>query len=118
MNEQQAYSQQIEKLSPQQGDLLVITIPQVLSIDQRERATALAEMQAERLGVRTLLLDGGANAQLQPSMVELLAEMQKQTSLLQTIADQNLAVIDALADEADDDQDRQPTHYLDGTPCQ
>lgn len=54
----------------------------------------------------------------QPSLAELFAEQKKQTALLEQIASQNLAVIDALADEAEDDQDRQPTHYLDGTPCQ
>lgn len=58
------------------------------------------------------------SSQSQPSLAELLAEMQKQTSLLQTIAEHNLALIDALADEADDDQGSPPTHYLDGTPCQ
>lgn len=106
-----------EELSQQQGDLLVITVPQVLSMDQRERAIALAELQAERLGCRALLLDGGANAQLQPSTAELLAEMQKQTALLEQIATGQLALIEALADDESEDPDAPPRTYLDGTPC-
>ncbi|MDZ5601725.1 hypothetical protein SJI00_02890 [Pseudomonas sp. RP23018S] len=44
--------------------------------------------------------------------------MRTQNNLLQAISDQNLTLIDALADEADDDPDSPPAHYLDGTPVQ
>ncbi len=118
MSEQETFSHQIKKLNPKQGDLLVVTIPTILSAEQRQNAQAVIEARANRLGFQALVLDGGVTACLQPNMVELLAEQQKQTALLEKIATQNLALIEALADEADDDQDAPPTHYLDGTPCQ
>lgn len=48
---------------------------------------------------------------------QMLAEQKKQTSLLEQIASQNLALIEALADGADGDPDAEPDTYLDGTPC-
>ncbi|MDH0045577.1 hypothetical protein N7652_16945 [Pseudomonas juntendi] len=56
-------------------------------------------------------------AQLQPSVSDLLAEQRKQTALLEQIATQNLALIEALADSDDADPDAEPQTYLDGTPC-
>ncbi|EKT4543016.1 hypothetical protein QEM15_005254 [Pseudomonas putida] len=48
----------------------------------------------------------------------MLEEQKKQTSLLEQIASQNLALIEALADDTAIDPDELPrTHYLDGTPC-
>lgn len=118
MSEHEAYSQQIEKLSPKQGDLLVISIPQLLSQEQRENAQAVLQAQAERLGFQALVLDGGITAQLQPNVADLLAEQQKQTALLEQIATQNLALIEAMAEDTDIDPDGLPhTHYLDGSPC-
>ncbi|MDH4430388.1 hypothetical protein QEP21_08485 [Pseudomonas shirazica] len=55
-------------------------------------------------------------AQLQPSVSDLLAEQRKQTALLEQIATQNLALIEALADSDDVDPDAEPDTYLDGTP--
>lgn len=117
MSEHEAYSQQIEKLNPKRGDLLVINIPQVLTQEQREKAQAVMQAQAERLGFQALVLDGGITAQLQPNVAELLSEQQKQTALLEQIATQNLALIEALADGEDADPDSEPDTYLDGTPC-
>jgi hypothetical protein len=49
---------------------------------------------------------------------QILEQEQKQTSLLETIASQNLALIEALADDTAIDPDELPrTHYLDGSPC-
>lgn len=117
MSEQEAYSQQIEKLSPKQGDLLVISIPHLLTQEQREKAQAVMQAQAERLGFQALVLDGGITAQLQPNMADLLMEQKKQTALLETIASQNLALIEALADGDVPDPDALPAAYLDGSPC-
>ncbi len=117
MSEQQPFSQQIEKLTPKQGDLLVITIPHVLTSAQRETASIQMQAQAEQLGYRAIVLDGGITAQLQPNMADLLAEQQKQTALLEQIATQNLALIEALADDEDGDPDAPPSTYLDGSPC-
>ena len=117
MSEQETYSQQIEKLSPKQGDLLVISIPSLLSQDQREKAQQVIQAQAERLGFQALVLDGGITAQLQPNMAELLAEQQKQTALLEQIATQGLALIEALSDGDGPDPDAPPLTYMDGSPC-
>lgn len=110
-------AEQIDKLSPKQGDLLVVSIPQVLTPEQREKAQAMMQAQAERLGFQALVLDGGITAQLQPNMADLLAEQQKQTALLEQIATQNLALIEALADGEGADPDVLPSTYLDGSPC-
>lgn len=48
---------------------------------------------------------------------QLLAEQQKQTGLLEQIATQNLALIEALADDAGPDPDAPPLTYLSGAPC-
>ncbi|WP_306280076.1 hypothetical protein [Pseudomonas putida] len=117
MSEHEAYSQQIEKLNPKQGDLLVISVPQILTQEQRETAQAVMQAQAERLGFQALVLDGGITAQLQPNVADLLAEQQKQTALLEQIATQNLALIEALADEGGVDPDAPPKTYLSGAPC-
>lgn len=48
---------------------------------------------------------------------QILDQEQKQTALLETIASQNLALIEALADGDGADPDAQPLTYLDGSPC-
>ncbi|MDN4511416.1 hypothetical protein D3C76_421540 [compost metagenome] len=48
---------------------------------------------------------------------QLLAEQQKQTGLLEQIATQNLALVEALADDVVPDPDALPLTYLSGAPC-
>lgn len=48
---------------------------------------------------------------------QILEQEQKQTALLETIASQNLALIEALAEGDGPDPDAQPLTYLDGSPC-
>ncbi|MFJ3121054.1 hypothetical protein ACIPI6_31510 [Pseudomonas protegens] len=117
MNEHVTCSQQIEKLSPKPGDLLVVSIPHLMTKDQRVRMSTALQNHAERLGFKALVLDDGATAQLQPGMGELLAEQRKQTVLLEQIATQNLALIEALADDQGLDPELQPMTYLSGAPC-
>lgn len=50
-------------------------------------------------------------------LADLLAEQQKQTVLLEQIATGQLALIEALADDEDEDPDAPALTYLDGTPC-
>jgi hypothetical protein len=58
------------------------------------------------------------NEQAISLLQQILEQQQKQTGLLETIASQNLALIEALADDTVIDQDELPrTHYLDGSPC-
>ncbi|MBA6120768.1 hypothetical protein [Pseudomonas juntendi] len=58
------------------------------------------------------------NEQAISLLQQILEQQQKQTGLLEAIASQNLALIEALADDVDSDQDEMPrTHYLDGSPC-
>lgn len=111
-------AEQVESLSPKRGDLLTISVPLPLKQEQRERLEAIVRPMVERLGCELLVLECGATAQLQPSLGDLLAEQQKQTALLEQIATQNLALIEALADDVASDPDELPlTHYLDGRPC-
>ena len=56
------------------------------------------------------------NEQAISLLQQILEQQQKQTCLLETIASQNLALIEALADGDDVDPDAVPLAYLDGTP--
>ncbi|OCT30184.1 hypothetical protein [Pseudomonas putida] len=47
---------------------------------------------------------------------QILEQEQKQTALLETIASQNLALIEALADGDGADPDTLPSTYLSGAP--
>nr|WP_256873213.1 hypothetical protein [Pseudomonas hunanensis] len=47
---------------------------------------------------------------------QILDQQQKQTSLLEQIATQNLALVEALADGDDADSDAMPLAYLSGAP--
>lgn len=110
-------SEQIEKLIPNKGDLLVVTYPRPLTVEQRKRVIDGLTPLADRLGVQLLALEGGATAQLQPGMHSLMEEQKKQTAILERMAEQQLLLIQALADEQDDqDPDALPTSYLDGKP--
>lgn len=117
MSEHDNYSQQIEKLSPEAGDLLVVSIPHLMTKDQHERVSAALQAHAERLGFKALVLDGGATAQLQPNLSELLTEQRKQTEVLEQIALNQIALIEALAEDQGLDPDLQPMSYLNGAPC-
>lgn len=117
MSEQETFSHQIENLSPKKGDLLVISVPFPIKAEQRERLTQHLAGTADRLQCELVVLEAGITAQLQPSVSDLLAEQQKQTALLEQIATQNLALIEALADGEGADPDAEPDTYLDGTPC-
>jgi len=57
------------------------------------------------------------NEQAISLLQQILDQQQKQTSLLEQIATQNLALIEALADEGGVDPDAPPQTYLSGAPC-
>lgn len=57
------------------------------------------------------------NEQAVSLLQQILSQLQKQTSLLEQIATQNLALIEALADGDDVDPDAERLAYLDGSPC-
>ncbi|WP_367863128.1 hypothetical protein [Pseudomonas guariconensis] len=57
------------------------------------------------------------NEQAISLLQQILDQQQKQTSLLEQIATQNLALIEALADEGGVDPDAPPQTYLNGAPC-
>lgn len=48
---------------------------------------------------------------------QMLGEQKKQTAVLEQIAAQSLALIEALADGGDADPDAPPLTYMDGSPC-
>lgn len=56
------------------------------------------------------------NEQAISLLQQILEQQQKQTGLLETIASQNLALIEALADGEGTDPDGPPSSYLDGSP--
>lgn len=116
MSEQNDYSGQIQKVSPKKGDLLVVTSPHHLTMEQRKRMQESLTPFADRLGVQVLALDGGATAQLQPGIQGLLDEQKKQTALLEQIARQQILMIEVLADEqGEQEPDAMPLTYMDGS---
>ncbi len=48
---------------------------------------------------------------------QVLAEQKQQTAILNRMAEQQLLLIQALADDGDEDPDATPSTYMDGTPC-
>ena len=106
---------QIQKMSPKKGDLLVISVPFPLKAEVREKLAETLKGTTDRLDCELLVLEAGVTAQLQPSVSELLAEQKKQTSLLEQIATQNLALIEALSDDQVADA-AVPMTYLSGAP--
>lgn len=116
MNEQEAFSHQIESLSPKKGDLLVISVPFPLKAEVREKLAGVLKGTADRLDCELLVLEAGITAQLQPGVSDLLTEQKKQTALLEQIASQNLALIEALADDNGQDEDAPQLNYLSGAP--
>lgn len=56
------------------------------------------------------------NEQAISLLQQILEQQQKQTALLETIASQNLALIEALADDQGLDPEQQPMSYLSGAP--
>lgn len=108
-----------QSLNPGQESLLVVSIPQQLSQEQMETVQVRLQARAEQMVLQLLTQEGGAIAHLYPSLSELLAEQRKQTLLLEQIATQNLALIQALAGESDvavGDEDQIPGAYLSGNP--
>ncbi len=53
---------------------------------------------------------------LESLLAQVLAEQVRQTTLLQRMADQQLMLIQAMADEPED-SDALPLTYMDGSPC-
>ncbi|SCZ12758.1 hypothetical protein [Pseudomonas sp. NFACC37-1] len=53
---------------------------------------------------------------LESLLSQVLTEQAKQTALLQRMADQQLMLIQAMADEPED-PDALPLTYMDGSPC-
>ncbi len=49
--------------------------------------------------------------------VEMLAELKKQTALLERMEKQQGLLIQALADDQGEDPDAEPATYMDGSPC-
>jgi hypothetical protein len=49
--------------------------------------------------------------------VEMLAEMRKQTAILERMERQQGLLIQALAEDQGEDPDAPPSTYMDGTPC-
>lgn len=107
MSEQANSSDQ--PLSSGQESLLVVSIPQQLSQEQMETVQSRLQARAEQMVLQLLAQGGGAISNMYPSLSELLAEQRKQTLLLDQLAAQNLALIQALAGEQDYHDDEPPS---------
>jgi hypothetical protein len=54
---------------------------------------------------------------LESLLAQVLTEQKQQTAILNRMAEQQLLLIQALADEGEEDPDVLPSTYMDGTPC-
>lgn len=106
MSEQANSSDQ--PLAQGQESLLVVSIPQQLSLEQMATVQAQLQARAEQMVLQLLAQEGGAIAHMYPSLSELLAEQRRQSSLLEQLSTQNLALIKALAGEQDAIDDEPP----------
>ncbi|WP_447651567.1 hypothetical protein [Pseudomonas abietaniphila] len=116
MNEQHNYSEQIRKLSPMPGDLMVMNVSNALTPIQRERITEALGPLAKKLGCQLMLLEPGMTLSLQIDPVAVMAEQKKQTALLEQLVEQQSALLDAMADDVRADEEDRQTTYLDGSP--
>ncbi|VVN74187.1 hypothetical protein [Pseudomonas fluorescens] len=117
MSEPIDYLAQIQKLNPRPGDLLVIYPETWLTLEQHERVIKSLSPFAESMGCRVLVTQPGLQVSLQSDPAALLAEMRKQTSILEAMAEQQAMMVQALADGEEEDPDTQPRTYMDGTLC-
>lgn len=115
MNEPNDYSSQVQQLRPSPGDLLVIYPKTAMTREQHQLTVQTLKPLAERLGCTILVSQPDIEVAIQPGSAALLAEMQKQTAILEAMAEQQAILLQELAgDERDDD--RQPLAYMDGSP--
>lgn len=54
---------------------------------------------------------------LESLLTQVLTEQKQQTAIFNRMAEQQLLLIQALADEDGEDPDAMPLTYMDGTPC-
>lgn len=108
---------QIQKLTPNKGDLLVIYPEKPMTILQHEQLTKSLEPFAQRIGCNLLVSQHGDQVDLQPNGAAMLEEMRKQTELLRLMTEQQTLLIEALSEDDPEGPDTQPLTYLDGTPC-
>ncbi|MNN72533.1 hypothetical protein D3C81_1885830 [compost metagenome] len=107
MSEQANSSEQ--PLAQGQESLVVVSIPQQLSLEQMATVEAQLQVRAEQMVLQLLAQEGGAIAHMYPSLSELLAEQRRQSLLLEQISIQNLALIKALAGEQGVSDDEPPS---------
>lgn len=108
---------QVNSLDTTRGDLLVVSVPMALTVKQRETFHAALSPLAKRLGVELFVAECGATVEIQSRGGDLLDEQRKQTAILERMAEQQLLLIQALAEDGQDDPDAPPPTHLDGTPC-
>lgn len=116
MSEQPSYSEQIQKMSPKQGDLLVLNLMTPPTTQQRERMTTGLVPFAQSLGCRLIILEPGMTLSLHVDPAAQFAEQQRQTALLEQLVEQQAALLDAMADDVRADEEGPQTNYLDGSP--
>jgi hypothetical protein len=117
MSEPSSYSEQIQKLMPAPGDLLVLSLSTPLTREQREKMSASFSELVKTLGCKMVMLEPGMSLSLQPDPAALLAEMRKQTAILESMSEQQVQLLEALAEgEQGEEPDTEPSTYLDGTP--
>jgi hypothetical protein len=54
---------------------------------------------------------------LESLLTQVLTEQKQQTAILNRMAEQQLLLIQALADDDGEDPDAMPSTYMDGSPC-
>jgi hypothetical protein len=117
MNEPEKFLEQVQKLSPSEGDLLVIYPEQMLTLEQHQRVVRSLTPFAESIGCRILVSQPGHHVALHPDPGAVLAEMRKQTSFLASMAERLDLLIQAMAEGEPEDPDAPPLRYMDGTLC-
>jgi hypothetical protein len=116
-SEPDKYLDQIQKLSPNEGDLLVIYPEQMLSLEQHQRVVKSLSPFAESIGCKILVSQPGHHVALHPDPGAVLAEMRRQTKILSSMSDRFDLLIQAMAEDEPEDPDAQPRRYMDGSLC-
>ena len=94
--------------------LLVVKAHRTITQEDGDRMKALLEPIAKRLNLETVVVDSTADvaAHYDPSV--LVEALTLQVAAINRLADSNEALVQAMAQE--DDEDPEPSSYLDGRP--
>jgi hypothetical protein len=101
-------------VTEQKKSLLTVSCDVPVSEKLHQRLMQHLNPIADSIGCAVLVLDKGLSASVQHDLAPLIDAITDQTKAIQALANSNTALIRAMADEPE--QDQEPMTYMDGRP--